>query len=50
MSNYKSRGPDSITAEFYKIFWDDLKSFFLECVRFSCEKGNCQTCKMKALL
>ena len=30
MNNNKSPGSDGITTEFYKIFWNDIKSFYIK--------------------
>ena len=35
MKNQKSPGSDGITAEFYKIFWHDIKDYYLKSINFS---------------
>ena len=35
MKNQKSPGSDGITAEFYKIFWHDIKDYYLKSIYFS---------------
>lgn len=35
MNNNKSPGSDGLTTEFYKIFWNDLKLFFIKSINFS---------------
>ena len=32
MNNNKSPGSDGITTEFYKIFWNDIKSFYIKSI------------------
>ena len=36
----KSPGSDGITTDFYKIFWKDIKTFFLKSINYSYENGN----------
>ena len=35
MKNQKSPGSDGITAEFYKIFWHDIRDYYLKSINFS---------------
>lgn len=35
MINSKSPGSDRITTEFYKIFWNDIKSYFVQSLNYS---------------
>ena len=39
MNNNKSPGSDGITTEFYKIFWNDIKSFYIKSLNYSFEKA-----------
>ena len=32
MQNAKNPGSDGITTEFYKIFWQDIKSYYLKSI------------------
>ena len=38
LANNKSPGLDGFSIEFYKMFWQDLKNLFMECVNYSWEK------------
>ena len=38
MKNNKSPGSDGITTEFYKIFWNDLKSSYIKSLNYSLQK------------
>ena len=38
MENDKSCGNDSLTKEFYVIFWDDIKATFVSSIRQAKEK------------
>ena len=45
MKNQKLPGPDGITKEFYKIFWNDIKRIYLSkaltCMKFFCINKKC---------
>ena len=38
MKNQKSPGSDGITTEFYKLFWNEIKAYFLKSINFSFQK------------
>lgn len=40
MKNQKSPGSDGITVEFYKLFWNKIKSFYLNSINYSFEIGS----------
>ena len=40
MKNNKSPGSDGLTTEFFKIFWNDLKVFYLDSINYSLEIGQ----------
>ena len=39
MKNNKSPASDGITTEFYKLFWNDIKMFYVKSLNYSCDKG-----------
>jgi hypothetical protein len=40
LSNGKTPGIDGLTSDFYKFFWNDIKSFVLESLNFAFNKGE----------
>ena len=40
MKNQKSPGSDGITVEFYKIFWNNIKEFYVNSISYSFETGS----------
>ena len=40
MNNNKNPGSDGISTEFFKIFWNDLKSFNVKSFNYSFEFNN----------
>jgi hypothetical protein len=40
MKNNKSPGSDGLTTEFFKIFWNDIKIFYLDSINLSYETGQ----------
>ena len=40
MKNQKSPGSDGITVEFYKIFWNNIKEFYVNSINYSFETGS----------
>ena len=40
MKNQKSPGSDGITTEFYKIFWNDIKEYYIKSINFSFQNGE----------
>ena len=40
MKNQKSPGSDGITAEFYKIFWNDIKQFYVNSINYTYQCGE----------
>ena len=40
MNNNKSPGSDGLTTEFFKIFWNDIKQFYVKSLNYSFETGN----------
>ena len=35
LANNRSPGPDGFAVEFYKVFWEDIKRPFMECLKYS---------------
>ena len=40
MKNNRSLGSNEFTTEFYKIFWNDVKSYHVKSLNYSFENGN----------
>ena len=40
MKNGKSPGSDGLTTEFFKIFWNTIKHFYINSINYSYENGN----------
>ena len=40
MKNQKSPRSDGLTTEFYKIFWEDIKQFYVKSIYFSYQNGQ----------
>ena len=40
MKNQKSPGSDGLTTEFYKIFWNNIKQFYISSINFSYQNGK----------
>ena len=40
MKNQKKPGSDGITVEFYKIFWNNIKEFYVNSINYSFETGS----------
>ena len=43
MNNNKNPGSDGITTEFFKIFWNDLKSLSVKSFNYSFKNGSLTT-------
>ena len=50
MQNNKSPGSDGITTEFYKIFWNDIKSFYIKSLNYSFENGSLTTLQKQGII
>ena len=50
MKNNKSPGSDGITTEFFKIFWNDLKSFYVNSLNYSFENGSLTTLQKQGII
>ena len=50
MKNNKSPGSDGISTEFYKIFWNDIKSFYIKSINFSYENGNLTSLQKQGII
>ena len=50
MNNCKSPGSDGITTEFYKIFWQDIKTFFVNSINYSFEKHSLTDLQKQGLI
>ena len=40
MKNQKSPGSDGITVEFYKLFWNTIKPYYIKSINYSFELGS----------
>ena len=50
MNNNKSLGSDGITTEFYKIFWNDIKSFYIKSLNYSFENDSLTTLRKQGII
>ena len=50
MKDNKSLGSDGITTEFYKIFWNDVKSYYVKSLNYSFENGNMTAMQKQGLI
>ena len=50
MKNCKSPGSDGITTEFYKIFWQDIKTYFVISINYSFEQHSLTDLQKQGLI
>ena len=50
MNNNKSPGSDGLTTEFFKIFWNDIKQFYVKSLNYSFETGNLTTLQKQGII
>ena len=50
MKNNKSPGSDGITTECYKIFWKEIKTFYVSSLNFSFHNGNLTTLQKQGII
>ena len=50
MAPNKSPGSDGLPAEFYKVFWEDIKQFLLSALNFAHAKGCLSTTQRRGLI
>ena len=50
MQNAKSPGSDGITTEFYKIFWQDIKTYFIKSINHSFANRNLTELQKQGLI
>ena len=50
MQNNKSPGSDGITTEFYKIFWSDIKNYYIKSLNYSFENGDMTDMQKQGLI
>ena len=50
MKNNKSPGSDGITTEFYKIFWSEIKSYYVKSLNYSFEIGDMTVMQKQGLI
>ena len=50
MQNNKSPGSGGITTEFYKIFWCDIKSYYVKSLNYSFENGDMTVMQKQGLI
>ena len=50
LPNNKSPGEDGLPAEFYKIFWNDIKSFLLDCYKCSFNANELSITQRRGIL
>ena len=50
MNNNKSPGSEGITTEFYKIYWNDVKSCYIKSLNYSFEIGSLTTLQKKGII
>jgi hypothetical protein len=50
MQNDKSPGCDGLTVEFYKMFWDDLKEYYIKSINHSFVIGSLTTLQRQGLI
>lgn len=50
MKNGKSPGSDGLNVEFYKIFWNDIKTDLLESFNFSYHNGSLSQLQAQSLI
>ena len=50
MKNQKSPGSDGLTTEFYKIFWLDIKTYFINAINFSYQIGHLSELQKQSII
>ena len=50
MKNNKSQGSDGISTEFYKLFWNDIKMFYVKSLNYSFDKGDLTTLQKQGII
>ena len=48
--NKKSPGSDGLTTEFYKIFWADIKQFYVDSLNYSYQNGKLTALQTQSII
>ena len=50
MKNGKSPGSDGLTTEFFKIFWNSIKEYYINSINFSYNHGTLTEMQKQGIL
>ena len=50
MKNQKSPGSDGITVEFYKLFWNDIKQYYINSINHSFQIGSLNELQKQSII
>ena len=50
MKNKKSPGSDGISVEFYKLFWNDVKEFYINSINYFFQTGSLTDLQQQSII
>ena len=50
MKNEKKKRSDGITVQFYKLFWNDVKEFYIHSIKYSFQTGSLSVLQKQSII